>query len=861
MKKLLLTLVACVTALAANAWTVYFTNPAGWTEVSVYTFNSETLGTWPGKGMTKNNSTGLWEYTSGTGSPKNIIFNNNNKGEQTDNLDFQQGAIYTFVGPMPSELYMIGKVGSIDWNPTEGVKMKSEGNGVFTLEGIEINGGFAFTSKLGTAGDWNSAYNKYRYGPKKINGNDAPAVIGTNSINWGGDFAWSFSTPGTYDVKVDLMKSVLTISVPVTPPDYPDNFYYIGNLGSSSWDLPGKPFENEGGGIYTLEDVNIGQNSTTNGYFALTTSDSSDWGLVNSNRYGPSASTEITLTGDEAEVSFVRNNNGDISWNITPGTYTLTISYDDNQLTIEKTGEFVEPEPETPVYYLLGEMNEWGSSADIDKYKFVEDNGVYTLSLPSIDAGVDFKISDLKWSKPYSTGNKNMTVGVYENVSTSKDTGDMAFGENINNVTFTLDTNTDKLTITGTVEEEVTLYLVGNNIDGERRWGGTDSAEGVQMTYLGGGLYEWSGDLLGSGFKIYDGDWDSDLDYGTEQDSGTTLILGEAYSVIAADGCDNIDFEKLSWILNPTVIFNKTASTVTVTGVKPLFLMGSEIIGAAEGSKPWTANDSYYFQKTGEGVYTLTVGSISSDCEFKIGTEDWTIAYSSKEMDMKANYATGYDLVTDQSAGNMGLVSSLLNATFTITLEATEEQPINSAWGPYTSTANLVITGTEDNSTSWVLTLGNDKTMQDGTITDNNISITTANPNKGALVYVYAPAEAVAVYFKVTPTSQSAKRMAAPDLTGYTKAAVNPYDSEAYSLPLAEGSGSVSLYYEKADGDFSAEKTYTYTVKTGVTTGVEGIGADEEDAVYYNLQGVKVDNPEKGIFVKVVNGTASKVVL
>lgn len=42
---------------------------------------------------------------------------------------------------------------------------------------------------------------------------------------------------------------------------------------------------------------------------------------------------------------------------------------------------------------------------------------------------------------------------------------------------------------------------------------------------------------------------------------------------------------------------------------------------------------------------------------------------------------------------------------------------------------------------------------------------------------------------------------------------------------------------------------------------VDTIEAAEGEAVYYNLQGVKVVNPERGIFVKVQNGKSSKVIL
>lgn len=65
-------------------------------------------------------------------------------------------------------------------------------------------------------------------------------------------------------------------------------------------------------------------------------------------------------------------------------------------------------------------------------------------------------------------------------------------------------------------------------------------------------------------------------------------------------------------------------------------------------------------------------------------------------------------------------------------------------------------------------------------------------------------------------------------------------------------------------------ETDTYSVSFNVktfelivtqTTGVAEVVVEEGEAVYFTLQGVKVANPENGIYVKVVNGKASKVVV
>ncbi|MDE6835409.1 MAG: hypothetical protein K2J03_00445, partial [Muribaculaceae bacterium] len=65
------------------------------------------------------------------------------------------------------------------------------------------------------------------------------------------------------------------------------------------------------------------------------------------------------------------------------------------------------------------------------------------------------------------------------------------------------------------------------------------------------------------------------------------------------------------------------------------------------------------------------------------------------------------------------------------------------------------------------------------------------------------------------------------------------------------------------------EGTYTFTfnpetlvlVVTGKTSGVSAIEAEDAEAIYFNLQGVKVANPENGLYIKVVNGKSQKVMI
>ena len=60
-----------------------------------------------------------------------------------------------------------------------------------------------------------------------------------------------------------------------------------------------------------------------------------------------------------------------------------------------------------------------------------------------------------------------------------------------------------------------------------------------------------------------------------------------------------------------------------------------------------------------------------------------------------------------------------------------------------------------------------------------------------------------------------------------------------------------------------ARKTLTTAPSSQVleilTTGIDDIIVNEEPVEYYNLQGIKVDNPSKGIFIKKQGNKATKV--
>ena len=63
------------------------------------------------------------------------------------------------------------------------------------------------------------------------------------------------------------------------------------------------------------------------------------------------------------------------------------------------------------------------------------------------------------------------------------------------------------------------------------------------------------------------------------------------------------------------------------------------------------------------------------------------------------------------------------------------------------------------------------------------------------------------------------------------------------------------------EGQFTATFNYDTMVLTFAdAAGVEGIDAEQAAPVYYNLQGVRIDNPENGLFIVKKGNKVSKVI-
>ena len=127
---------------------------------------------------------------------------------------------------------------------------------------------------------------------------------------------------------------------------------------------------------------------------------------------------------------------------------------------------------------------------------------------------------------------------------------------------------------------------------------------------------------------------------------------------------------------------------------------------------------------------------------------------------------------------------------------------------------------------------------------DKSHELSFANETDGADIY----------YIKSSATPSSAN----------VRAMANSETGTLYSTPFKKSDldGKKITFWAEKDGQKSAVETLNFNIKTGIEDiDVENAEAIEEegDARYFNLQGLEVKNPGEGIYIRVANGKATKI--
>ena len=233
-----------------------------------------------------------------------------------------------------------------------------------------------------------------------------------------------------------------------------------------------------------------------------------------------------------------------------------------------------------------------------------------------------------------------------------------------------------------TAPEVVDLYLIGDDVDGES-W----VLESNKMTYENG-VYTWTGEYLGSAFKINNGTWSAEYNIGAPGDD--LLTLGEPFTVTAGEATANIQLaNNLIGVENPTVVYDPDAMTVTVTGTGVEQDLTDVVLYLRGDWNEWGTTDVMVQDSEIPTLYTITVPNVAEGkAVFKIADADWKdFNYGGTTMEVYSNNP-GVQKLQNKGGNNINITNwkgGPMAVSFNIeTLELTVEgadQPVDSTVG------------------------------------------------------------------------------------------------------------------------------------------------------------------------------------
>lgn len=314
-------------------------------------------------------------------------------------------------------------------------------------------------------------------------------------------------------------------------------------------------------------------------------------------------------------------------------------------------------------WYLRGDMNDWGTSAE---YLLTYDENDHPSITVELAAGVNFKVADANWTNQFDyaavQGNPNfkegrdngnievVVAGTYTITVTAAGglsiLGEGETGEPV------LPSEPEDITLYYYTTEwtNVNLYTFANNATVGADW------PGVAMTAVEGmdGWYTVTVNASVTGLYVIFND-------GTHQTADLAYtglnywVGGVAYETLE---------EAEAAIANPPVV----EPTLTDWYLK----------GTMNG---WSDNTEYLFVYDDNGVATLTVVLNAGD-NFKIATSDWTSEFGYSAVQGNANFAEG---TNDEGVNNGNIavvvsgtyVFSLVNGNLVVTLEGESSDPVD----------------------------------------------------------------------------------------------------------------------------------------------------------------------------------------
>lgn len=471
-------------------------------------------------------------------------------------------------------------------------------------------------------------------------------------------------------------------------------------------------------------------------------------------------------------------------------------------------------------YYLIGGFNNWAESDA--KCKFTaQGDGTYVLDYAgTLTSG--FKLNDGSWANDAANfgGSSVLTVGETYNLQVGGSSGNIQLTENIENPHIVFNPTAATLLITGATSEAKVAYDIWGSLTSSA-WASTALtekngkwvAENVTVSYAGANF----------GIRVLDATTGVQTDWLSA--AGASAINAAGVYDLQVEGTNfSIAAGTWSFTLDPE------AMTLTVAGEGGVVVPPTPGTYAYALHGSWASSDWQTIALTeADGKWTATVDVTNPDANFGI---------QQLENGEQTGWLWSADSATINAAG-----------TYAVVLEGGAGKNFAIATGKWTLTfdpeANtLTVTGESEevDYTTWYLNVLGDFNEWK----DNGVAF---NADGVAELTDLAIGDSI---FKLKIWNGADMWISNGEALTVGETYIVKGDTTA-NMTLVNGAdyASVSVSYNAVTGE----------LKVSGTTAVAEVEVAEGEAAYYTLQGVKVANPENGIYVKVVNGKASKVVV
>ncbi|MDE5843478.1 MAG: hypothetical protein K2H35_07080 [Muribaculaceae bacterium] len=516
--------------------------------------------------------------------------------------------------------------------------------------------------------------------------------------------------------------------------------------------------------------------------------------------------------------------------------YNAESPKDSEPIAFIKDGKYVVNEEYNPPVstgtdiYLRGTMNNWGTDA---AYEFAasDTENIYTLTV-TLTKGTEFKIADSGWKLNYG-GGLDITPGqTYTLVSGSND--NLTAAEDFADVVLTFNKADGTLAVSenGGEMPEINWYCAWNTGAGwtfghqfEKQVEGTYK---VTVTAPEGSAENY--------FAVFQGFGNTGWNDGTRytplnQEDVTVTEEGTYKMQVGSDG---------AWVLESNgtytvVIDPRDQAESTISFDWGNSTGEANVLINEAGDEDHSFKSFAMTEVEGEDDDYSWTGTLKQGDELKFNIHGVNYYYDPSIGSISEDHTNGNLVIEYPLEEGDGIVVFDYTSPLTLVVNVTKKTVTATLTDPAPATINITVDGNSEIHRMNLVAGSEDEYK-----TTHPINFTT-----GSCVDFRIGATRYNPVFTIVPAAEGDA-----EVVEFTLVEANDTDA----APEWKGSTPGTPVMVTING-----KTLTGTVGPDVQTAVEAIEAAEGEVVYYDLQGVRVENPSNGIYIMIKNGKALKV--